>query len=256
MMSDIEIRRADLLAFMQAVYGTGTGQAHWPVGTGRLDNGKHVVWDETHRFTYPDDAEAACDEMLAAADATGAEVYVCPYLMWADKRTPGGTVERKLLHRDWDGEAANLDECIEKVKAIGGFAVASGTPGHLHVFVPLAENVTSDQRRDLCKALSDYLPPGSDKGKWQTNDLLRPPGTIHRKGQPTPVTWAIRPNGRIDLDTLRDILGIGPEATIPTAQQAAGATNGDEPVVPGPSTLLSACDGGAGPVDIQGRRHR
>jgi hypothetical protein len=105
-------------------------------------------------------------------------------------RREGEAVTHQLVHNDVDGDP-NLD----KVRAIGGFVVASGTPGHVHVYVPLTEPVPAHWHRALCEGLRDYL--GGDD-KIADNDLLRPPGTLNHKqvpkgGEPVPVEWLVRP---------------------------------------------------------------
>jgi hypothetical protein len=89
---------------------------------------------------------------------------------------------------------------IEKVKSIeGAFAVASGSPGHGHVYVRLSETIVGAEHDALSRALGSYL-GSADVAKHSDNDLLRPPGTLNHKsaaadGEPTPVVWLIKPNG-------------------------------------------------------------
>jgi hypothetical protein len=142
---------------------------------------------------------------------------VCPYLMWSDKRAKGAAVARPQVHADIDH--GHLDG--EKVRAIDGFAVASGTPGNGHVYVALTESVPAHWHRALCRGLGDYL--GGADAKISENDVLRPPGTLNHKptaagGDPAVVTWLVPPNGvRVDPHTLAHQLGVTlPEETVQT----------------------------------------
>ena len=145
-------------------------------------------------------------------------MYVCPYLMWADKRTKGAAVEHRIIHSDYDDE---LD--VTKVQAVHGFAVASGSPGHAHVYVPLSDVVTAPEHRMLCEGLRDYL--GARDSKITDNDVLRPPGTFNHKptGEPAPVTWLVQPDGvRVDVNTLARHLGVDLNQTAASTTGATG----------------------------------
>ncbi|WP_326546097.1 AAA family ATPase [Mycolicibacterium sp. ND9-15] len=199
---------SDILDYLNACYGDQTGRAHAAIGRDpHLVDGKykHRVWQENHS-AWPDDAEALA-RTLAEASHDG-DVYVCPYLMWTDKRTPGGAVGRILVHADVDRECDP-----QKVRDLGGFAVASGTSGHAHVYVPLSESVPAYQHKALERALVAHF--GAD-AKISANDVLRPPGTLSFKptvftpgADPAPVTWLIPPNGdRANPHTLASELGV------------------------------------------------
>jgi hypothetical protein len=183
---------SDILEYFNACYGDTTGFLH--IGVGRspyLRNGTYAFSEfvQSH-FAYPDEADRAAREILR--EATLHDVYVCPYLMWADKRAKGAAVARVLIHADVDGGL--LDAA--KVRAIGGFAVGSGTPGNGHAYVPLSESVIAPVHRALCRGLGSYL--GAIDSKITDNDLLRPPGTFNYKPtldgrDPAPVEWVVRP---------------------------------------------------------------
>ena len=79
-----------------------------------------------------------------------------------------------------------------KVEAVDGYAVASGTGQHGHVYVALSRPVSATQLTALCRALGRYL--GAADARIAENDVLRPPGTVNRKptvrgGEPVPVRW-------------------------------------------------------------------
>jgi hypothetical protein len=169
------------------------------------ENGKyaHRRWAE-HPLPWPKQADKIVDAV--AEQAQSADVYCCPYLRRDRNRVKGNSVARKLLHADVDSE---LDTTA--VAALGGFAVASGTPGHAHVYVPLSYAVTRAQHEMLCRALAEHL--GGDC-KYSDNDLLRPAGTLNHKsaatgGEPTPVEWLVPYSGqRVDPRVVAVILGV------------------------------------------------
>jgi putative DNA primase/helicase len=136
------------------------------------------------------------------------DVYVCPYVGSSKKRTKGKSVTRVLVHADVDND--DLD--VGKVRELGGFAIATGTPGHAHVYVPLAQSVSLVAHDALCRGLQKYF--GAKDAKCSDNDLLRPPGTLNHKptldgGDPAPVTWLVPHDGsRVDPETLALQLGV------------------------------------------------
>jgi hypothetical protein len=183
---------SDILDYFNACYGDTTGVLHIAVGhSPYLRNDKYAFNEfvQSH-FAYPDEADRAAREVLREAKLH--DVYVCPYLMWADKRTKGAAVAHILIHADID--AGLLD--AERVRTIGGFVVGSGTPGNGHAYVPLSESVIAPVHRALCGGLGAYL--GAIDSKIADNDLLRPPGTVNYKPtldghDPAPVEWVVRP---------------------------------------------------------------
>lgn len=188
--------RTDALRYLDAVFGTGTtGLAHLNVWSGQYaDAGKYQHSDRVPvTYDWPVDRDRMAIEAVQAA-VDGADVYVTPYLLAGPKRTKGTAVDRRLVHADIDGE---LD--LAKVRALGGFAVGSGTPGHGHAYLALAEAVTVDMHTTLCRAFGNYL--GDADAKISDNDLLRLPGTLNHKptvfddADPAPVTWLIEPTG-------------------------------------------------------------
>ena len=162
-------------------------------------------------FRWPHQALDAMEFILA--ESAKADVWVCPNLMRQDwiwtadpdtgcqqkkkktGRRKGDAVARFTVHSDADGQVD-----IDKVKAIeGAFAVASGSPGHAHVYVRLSDpTITSAAHDALGKALGAYVVGADADCKFSDNDLLRPPGTFNHKeaargGEPTAVTWLVKP---------------------------------------------------------------
>jgi hypothetical protein len=77
------------------------------------------------------------------------------------------------VHSDADGQVDT-----DKVEATeGAFAVASGSPGHAHVYVRLSESISCAGHDALGKALGAYAVGADADCKFSDNDLLRPPGT-------------------------------------------------------------------------------
>jgi hypothetical protein len=154
-----------------------------------------------HQFAWPTERDLAVAEISRAASLTN--VWTCPYVMRDRRRAKGNAVVHTLVHGDVDHDQLDLD----MVRELGGFAVASGTDGHVHVYVPLAYSVSATQHETLCRALTKRL--DGDPAKVSDNDLLRPAGTLnHKHDPPTPVTWLIQPTGiRVDPQTLARQLG-------------------------------------------------
>jgi TusA-related sulfurtransferase len=170
----------------------------------RDDNGKykHHKWDEV-AFRWPAEADKAID-YITRASALG-DVYTCPYPMKEMRRAKGQAARRVLIHADVDGD---LDEA--EVSRLGGFIVNSGSPGHGHVYVPLAWPVTPDQHEALCRGLAAHL--GGDT-KYSDNDLLRAPGTWNYKSKvdgrdPNPVAAVWCGNGQVDPRDIAGLIGV------------------------------------------------
>ena len=199
---------AEILEYFDACFGDGVGTLHiacgWGIHLGDSGKFKHEQWIET-RFAYPAERERAARELIQSA-AAGADTYVCPYLTFGDKRGKGTAIGHVVLHADVD-----TDFDLEKIHAVGGCAITSGTEKHVHVYVQLAEKVPPHHHTALERALVAYL--GGDPAKISDNDVLRPPGTVNRKPtvdgkEPAPVGWLIHPNGhRADPQKLATVLG-------------------------------------------------
>jgi len=213
----------EILQFFDVCFGATAGKLHIATGVGihLSPKGKfeHDSWTET-RFDYPAEAQQAARELVKSA-AAGADTYICPYLTWGDKRGKGTAVARTVLHCDVD---TRVD--IEKVHALGGCAIASGSEGHAHVYIQLAEPVPFNQHTALERALTAFL--SGDPAKISDNDVLRPPGTFNQKptvsgGEPVLVSWLVKPAARVHPKTIAAMLSVGlPEASeTPVATIAA-----------------------------------
>lgn len=236
----------DLNAYLDAVLGDTEGYLHTATGIGPCFNEagkyKHRVWAPKH-YRWPEQRRQAVADMRAAAD--DCDVYACPYPMRGNKRAKGEAAARRIVHADFD--SGQLD--IERARSIGGFAVGSGSPGHAHVYVALAEAVSGEWHQKLCRGLGAYL--GGADAKITDNDVLRPPGTLNHKrraagkGDPTPVEWLVRPDGtEWEPHDLAAMLGVTLSEQIDAAPQP---TLGD--TMPAQSTPICTT---AEPVELAG----
>jgi hypothetical protein len=192
-------RRADLAAFIAACCADQTGKLFLPFGRRPhcTDAGKyeHRSFLGNVALNYPQDIDVdKLDRLIVESDT--ADVYMCPNPIYKE-RSNGSLVGAMVIHADWDGSPDDADAVLEKIRELYGFAVASGTPGHIHAYLPLAEPVNSAEATRLCKAFQAHLPPGSDPSKHTVENLLRPPGTYNHKsvaatGRPTLVEFLIR----------------------------------------------------------------
>lgn len=201
----------DLDAYLDAMFGDTEGYLHASIGVGPYFNTqgkyKHKLFSGKH-YRWPEKRRQVVGDLLAAAEDSDA--YLCPYLMVGEKRSQGAAAARRKVHADFDGHELNTD----KAREIDACAVGSGTPGHAHVYVILADSVPAHWHRALCQGLGKYL--GDADAKISDNDVLRPPGTLNHKarirsagGEPTAVEWLIRPTGTTwDPEDLAAILDV------------------------------------------------
>jgi putative DNA primase/helicase len=206
----------DISEYLSAVFGDAEGVAHTVGGragyfTARgsysfkpIKGHRNARWIPLMR-AWPAEADQLAADLAVSVDTY--DIYVCPYLMTGDERTPDGAVALTKVHADIDGDCP-----LDKVADLGGWAVSTGSPGHAHVYVDLAAPVPLHQHTALCRALGAHL--GDADAKIMPNDVLRPPGTLNHKGRArggdsAPVEWLIRPAGvRWDAAELADRLGI------------------------------------------------
>jgi hypothetical protein len=142
-------------------------------------------------FEWPNQADDA--EHWLTATAQTRDMWLCPYVMRFAARRAGEAVVRMQVHTDIDH--GHVD--AEKVRQLGGFAVASGREGNAHVYVRLTESVSAEWHTALCRGLGNHFGGGE---KINDNDLLRPAGTWNHKipllvpgADPAPVEWLVRP---------------------------------------------------------------
>lgn len=220
----LHLRRDQAETYLDVAFSTRRGHVAMAYGSSpyRDANGKyrHRNWREVC-YTWPQERDKLLADvagLMAEVDAGRAlvDVYVCPHLRSdSGGRRKHGALPPIALHGDLDGAPANG----ELYAALGGLRVQSGTEGHEHVLVSLAEPMEDLARWRQCQvALRDGLSGGADD-KIADNDVLRLPGTVNCKaatplpGQerrdPTPVTLLPGWDGRVwPLDELADPLGV------------------------------------------------
>lgn len=182
----------DLALYLDTLYGKAEGYVHTGFGIRPYRNSegcyKHGRWSERQN-RWPVERGTILGNLLDSSEHS--DVYICPYLLSGRDRHKGTAVVRLMVHADIDGD---LDPA--EVERLGGIAISSGSEGHGHVYLALAEAADPHQHEALCAALGAHL--GYADAKISDNDLLRPPGTLNHKGRvdggsPTPVEWAVRP---------------------------------------------------------------
>jgi putative DNA primase/helicase len=186
-------RVADLRRYLDALFGDRSGWLHLAIGYEPFvnSNGKYQFGNfKAVFFRWPNpEIDGVIDLILDESEKV--DVYLCPYLMRGDKRAKGQAVDHLVLHADIDQEPFDSAKA-EKLAAIGGFAISSGTPGHVHIYVPLTESISVEQHEALCIGLGKYI-GGADPGKHSDNDILRPPGTLNHK----PRVWHGKPPAQV-----------------------------------------------------------
>ena len=222
----LDTRAQGLAGILHGAVGTN---GHWVPGKGGKlryvfgnDDGKD--WTPFHE-AWPADADKIVAHMLAEADK-GGDVYCAAELMHADQLTVSSAVEMRSAHADVDHA---LD--LGLVRAIGAYAIGSGTPGHGHVFLDFDTRFfVVEQYREICRALGRYL--GGADSKIVPNDMLRPVGTYnHKSGKPEPVAWLVKPGPPVPLTSVFGpplkmdpvaFSGLGSSSTGPSSHSAAG----------------------------------
>jgi hypothetical protein len=105
------------------------------------------------------------------------EIFICPALRNKPSRQRGTNAPLWWVWADVDHKPD--ENTMEKINALGGMTVLSGSDGHRHVYLPLDKPVTPLLHKALCLALKEAL--GATDSKIAENDLLRLPGTINWK---------------------------------------------------------------------------
>ncbi len=219
---------ADVRLFFDVLYGGGAGFCHVAYGKDLYRDGdkppRFRFWSETHErhaYAYPADADAAVAKILELS-AAGADVYVSTSLMRTGaSREKTQTAELWCLHADIDHGGLNLDA----VAQLGWCAIASGTSGHYHLYIPLSEPIPEALFQALQNPLVELVEGDAKKAG---NDVLRPPGTYNFKptvdgGDPVAVKWAVRPTGRHNPCTLAAQAGVDFDRPGPPPSRGAQA---------------------------------
>lgn len=196
--------RQQISEFFDLVFGPDdAGWLHCPTCLWWDPQGQLLKEWEENQCTWPD-REAAIDWILER-DAAGFDVYIVPNILSTDARLEGTAVSRRNAHADVD--EGKFDP--EKLARLGGFAVASGSPGNAHVYVRLSRSVSASEHAALCRGLKSYF--GAKDPKISDNDVLRVPGTTNRKSpsSPRPVRLVPHQVREVDPVELAQLLGVG-----------------------------------------------
>ena len=183
--------------FLDTVFGDVVGVAHFAIGRDPHQTGKGTYGFsnfEQISVEWPASAKGGLARLDAATAGSKCDLFFCPNLLETNKRAKNTAVVHRLLHADADNGVP-----AEKLAPLCAFTVASGRPGHLHVYVRLDRDVTRDEYRRLQRGMRAYF---DGDNKIADNDLLRPVGSVNHKAivlggldRPYEVVWGIKPTG-------------------------------------------------------------
>ena len=158
-------------------------------------------WNEVP-YQWPQQRSALLE--VAMESAPWADVYVSCLLFTGSKRSIDSALPGKTLWVDVDhGLAAEQVQFLRSEPAFR--VVKSGTPGHSHVYLQLADSMTPDELRRGNWWLVDRL--DGDSG-WQVNGVRRLPGTFnHKSDPPQPVLLAAGGGPPVALGRLQELVG-------------------------------------------------
>lgn len=202
------------LQFLDALYDDAEGYA--VIGAKNPWREKALRW--------PRERERTARLLLNTGRNT--DVYAVACLQTTERRTLGGAVSASIIHCDVDH--GQLDPDL--VRELGGWAVASGSPGNGHCYLRLAEPVPVWLYQELCRAWGAFL-CGAD-AKISPNDMLRVPGTAnHKTDPPRLVDWLLPDPGVVwPVADLAERLGVATDAPPEAAVAVSSASDTTEPV--------------------------
>jgi hypothetical protein len=128
---------------------------------------------QTYFFTFPQQRNDIVTHMMDATKSK--EVYLSPSLFSAPDAKQGNWKGSNYVWTEFDGNAPRkLPQGIPEPTIV----VQSSTPGHEHWYWRLNEFESSPEViQGLSKQLTYTL--DADKSAWDSNQVLRPPGTLH-----------------------------------------------------------------------------
>jgi hypothetical protein len=126
-------------------------------------------------FRWPNEREALLD--VAEGRAPRADVYIGMLPYSAKVRSKATALPGHVAWADVDHALTPQQEA--KIRSLPLRIVASGTPGHSHIYVEMSHR----QEPDLLEYRNRYLAEqvGGD-AKWDASTVLRLPGTFNHKG--------------------------------------------------------------------------
>jgi hypothetical protein len=146
----------DMVEFLVTVFGEAQGWVCIAFGVPpwhHTDSGSVRPADFRQAFRWwPSFADEVLTLLLE--NSPWLDVWVCPYMLTAPKRSKHTSLAPELIHADIDGGRLG----VEKVREIpGAFAIYTGTPGNGHVYDLLTRPVKHHQHEQLCRALKNYF---------------------------------------------------------------------------------------------------
>jgi hypothetical protein len=167
-------------AFLRAIWGDTNGYAVVTLGIHPhlAETGRYVHDGlRDHFFRWPEEEEELL-QYIATYSESGREavdVYVAPLLFSKRSRRKEFCLPGRVAWIDADGEWFDGDYAPNIV-------VASGTPGHFHGYLLLAETTPVATIEALNRGLAVHH--AGDMSGWDANQLLRLPGTWNHKQTP------------------------------------------------------------------------
>ncbi len=145
----------------------------------RDENGHYGYTRFTERYPlWPSQAAQLAGLVTEFADR--ADVFICPSLSWNPLRDSS---RRRVLPGRWLWADLDHGNVPLDVSYNGGFLVNSGTPGHLHVYVKLAEPQPAEVIETFNRRLVRHLE--SDPSPSALSGFLRPAGSVNHKTDET-----------------------------------------------------------------------
>ncbi len=223
-------------AFLDATLGNEKGFAALAFGREGYFNERaryaHKEWTEAS-YAWPTKRGRLLDDVARElVSGKRVDVYVSPYVRATKRRSKGDAVSRRLLHADRDGlEPLDLWEGLLAMLP-GAFVVDSGSPGHVHIYLPVTRDLDLAAHELLCRGLAAKL--GRTDSKFSDNDLLRLPGTVNFKHDPPrPVRWLRKPGpgAQPTVAYLESVLDVDLAAAPPPSPNGRGPATAAAPVV-------------------------
>ncbi|UGQ54261.1 helicase RepA family protein [Rhodococcus qingshengii] len=232
--------RETIRTWLELQYGTDKGTAWISVGPGR----EAVKPFSDTPFAWPEQVEEIVD-FIAKENEAGFNVWYAAHLSYSKAPKPEGegrrecrSVKRRRLHFDID--RALTAEDTRKLAQLDAWLVYSGSPGHVHAYIELAESIDVALYHKLEDALKGHF--DSDRSVCRDNGILRIPGTINQMSQkkrhPTAlVLW----DGKVSQTKwtpaklkaeLKKLTGTDLDAPQETAQVAEVSSDPITPVAP------------------------
>ena len=164
--------------FLNNVFGRARGYLAVEFGYGPKVKGHDRPW-KANTYRWPEDRDQARRDISHLQHRNRSDVYFCASLQRRPSRSRRGAADIWALSFELDDAPADpgLLDTLDAVQ------VESGTPGHRHVYVLLAQGVDTATADRLCRTLARAVarPARGVNLKWEANALLRVPNTWNYK---------------------------------------------------------------------------